>query len=108
MHCIKTFPRLTIFSCEYSRHLADQKDFTKCEENFNADLTPPLLSLTQREKLKNEMAGLRSKNEKLENLCRALHKGAKVTSTDIDQVLTLISCLYQFWRKTTKQSVYYL
>ena len=47
----------------------------------------------QREKLKNEVSALRSKNEKLENLCRALHKGAKETSTDIDQVWTLKSVL---------------
>jgi len=54
---------------------------TKCESS-NRSL---LEMVDEREKLKNEMAGLRSKNEKLENLCRALHKGAKVTSTDIDQ-----------------------
>ena len=48
--------------------------------------SPFIVLFFQREKQKNEMAALRSKNEKLENLCRALHKGAKVTPTDIDQV----------------------
>jgi len=32
------------------------------------------------------MTALRLKNEKLENLCRALHKGAKVTAGDSEQV----------------------
>ncbi|XP_078375350.1 beta-taxilin-like [Oculina patagonica] len=54
---------------------------TKCE-NGNRSLVQ---MVDEREKQKNEMAALRLKNEKLENLCRALHKGAKVTAGDIDQ-----------------------
>lgn len=33
------------------------------------------------------MAALRLKNDKLENLCRALHKGAKVTAGDFSKVI---------------------
>ncbi|CAH3032353.1 unnamed protein product [Porites lobata] len=54
---------------------------SKCESS-NHSLVQ---MVDEREKLKNEVSALRSKNEKLENLCRALHKGAKETSTDIDQ-----------------------
>ena len=43
--------------------------------------------LIQREKQKKEMAALRLKNDKLENLCRALHKGAKVTAGDFSKVI---------------------
>ena len=43
---------------------------------------------SQREKRKGEMAVLRVKNEKLEKLCRALHKGTKVTANDTEEVGT--------------------
>lgn len=65
-----------------------------------------LLSLfIQREKQKNELVALRSKNEKLENLCRALHKGAKVTTTDIEQVLLRLfrSCIGRLVRERERQ-----
>lgn len=55
---------------------------TKCESS-NRSL---LQMVEEREKQKTEMASLRTKNDKLENLCRALHKGAKVTSSDVEQV----------------------
>lgn len=32
------------------------------------------------------MSVLRVKNERLEKLCRALHKGGKVTANDVEQV----------------------
>ena len=34
------------------------------------------------------MSVLRVKNERLEKLCRALHKGGKVTANDVEQVMT--------------------
>lgn len=34
------------------------------------------------------MSVLRVKNERLEKLCRALHKGGKVTANDVEQVTT--------------------
>ncbi|XP_015752477.1 PREDICTED: alpha-taxilin-like isoform X2 [Acropora digitifera] len=37
------------------------------------------------EKRKSEMSVLRVKNERLEKLCRALHKGGKVTANDVEQ-----------------------
>lgn len=34
------------------------------------------------------MSVLQVKNERLEKLCRALHKGGKVTANDVEQVTT--------------------
>ena len=42
------------------------------------------------------MVALRLKNEKLENLCRALHKGAKVTAGDISKVFNRYLFIYLF------------
>lgn len=54
---------------------------TKCEGS-NRSL---LQMVEDREKRKGEMAVLRVKNEKLEKLCRALHKGTKVTANDTEE-----------------------
>ena len=73
------------------RFLSIHKDLNDSEKEFQSLLSSFVVVFhTQREKQKTEMAGLRAKNDKLENLCRALHKGAKVASSEGDQVLTLI------------------
>jgi len=59
-------------------------------DNGNRSL---LQMVEEREKQQKEMTALRLKNEKLENLCRALHKGAKVTASDIDQTKETSSAL---------------
>lgn len=40
------------------------------------------------------MSVLRVKNERLEKLCRALHKGGKVTANDVEQVTTFAYCFF--------------
>lgn len=41
------------------------------------------------------MSVLRVKNERLEKLCRALHKGGKVTANDVEQVTTNAYCFFK-------------
>lgn len=64
---------------------------TKCE-NSNRSLVQ---MVDEREKQKKEITALRSKNDKLENLCRALHKGAKVTAGDISKPKEINSAVSQ-------------
>lgn len=54
---------------------------SKCD-SVNRSL---LQMVEEREKRKSEMSVLRVKNERLEKLCRALHKGGKVTASDVEQ-----------------------
>ncbi|KAK2570592.1 Alpha-taxilin [Acropora cervicornis] len=54
---------------------------SKCD-SVNRSL---LQMVEEREKQKSEMSVLRVKNERLEKLCRALHKGGKVTANDVEQ-----------------------